>query len=163
MNNRANIIRELVKTRTIRSQEEFIGLLAEKGLQTTQSTLSRDLKRMGISKRHDPEKGYCYVLPEQVRPVQGRLHPEKLVSESIVSIEFSGQMGVIKTLPGCADMVGALIDEHVHPALMGTVAGENTLLLALREAAPHGSILAFLEKIVPGIGNLLIHKNEETL
>ncbi len=158
MNNRADIIQELVRTRVIRSQEELIGLLAEKGILTTQATLSRDLKKLRISKQHDKDGVYCYVLPESAQPQRGILLPESRAGECIVSLEISGQMGVVKTLPGCANMVGALIDEHRLPGLMGTVAGEDTLLLILRENAPQTELLLHLERLIPGIGKRLIEK-----
>ena len=151
MNNRIDIIQELVRKRTIRSQEELIGLLAEQGIQTTQATLSRDLRKLHISKQHDAAGRYCYALPETARSAQAILLSESRAGESIVSLCFSGQMGVIKTLPGCANMVGALVDEHNHPELMGTIAGENTLLLVLREGASHAGILAFLEGFLPNV------------
>ena len=119
MNNRLEIIKELVLTETIRSQEEFIGLLAVRGVHTTQATLSRDLRKLHISKQHDAAGQYRYVLPETARPTQASLAQSR-AGESIVSLCFSGQMGVVKTLPGCANMVGALVDEHEHPALPAT-------------------------------------------
>lgn len=158
MNNRLDIIQELVATRAIRSQEELIGLLAERGIRTTQATLSRDLKKLRISKQHDNTGEPYYMLPDAGRSEMAVLLPESLAGDSILSIDFSGQMGVIKTLPGCANMVGALIDEHSHPTLMGTIAGENTLLLILRENASHTGCLSFLEGLVPGIGKRLIDK-----
>ena len=157
MNNRTDIIQELVRTNLIRSQEELIGLLARQGVRTTQATLSRDLKKLQISKRHDASGGYHYVLPEPVRPAQDVLLPGSRAGESIVSLEISGQVGVVKTLPGCANMVGALVDAHTHPDLMGTIAGEDTLLLILREKTATAVILSFLEGFLPGIGKRLIN------
>lgn len=147
MNNRVQIIQQLVRTRKVHSQEELAALLADQGIQTTQATLSRDLRKLHITKQHDEAGGYYYVLPGQ--SVQNR------TGESIVSLCFSGQMGVVKTLPGCANMVGALVDQHEHPALMGTIAGDDTLLLILREGAAHTGFLVFLEGLIPGIGNKL--------
>jgi transcriptional regulator of arginine metabolism len=155
MNNRIGLIQELVRTHNIRSQEELIGLLAQRGVQATQATLSRDLRKLHISKQHDAAGQYHYVLPEPSRSAQAILLSESRAGESIVSLCFSGQMGVIKTLPGCANMVGALVDEHEHPDLMGTLAGENTLLLALREGTSHAGLLSFLEGFIPGIRNRL--------
>ena len=157
MHNRTDIIQELVRTRIIRSQEELLALLAQRGVQTTQATLSRDLKKLQISKRHDASGGYHYVLPEPERPAQDVLLPGSRAGESIVSLAISGQMGVIKTLPGCANMVGALVDAHTHPALLGTIAGEDTLLLILREQTAPAEIVSFLEGFLPGIGKRLIN------
>jgi transcriptional regulator of arginine metabolism len=155
MNNRINLIQEILRTNKVRSQEELAALLAARGVRTTQATLSRDLRKLQITKYHDPEGGHYYVLPGSDRPVQNILLSDSLAGDSIVSVAFSGQLGVIKTLPGCANMVGALVDEHDHPVLMGTIAGENTLLLLLREGCVHAEVLAFLEGFLPNLGGRL--------
>ena len=156
MNTRINIVQELVRSQAVRSQEELLGLLAERGIQTTQATLSRDLRKLHITKQLDADGQYRYTIPEMARTPQAILLSESRAGESIVSLCFSGQMGIIKTLPGCANMVGALVDEHSHPDLMGTIAGENTLLLVLREGVSHSGFLSFLEKFIPGIRARLI-------
>ena len=155
MNNRINIVQELVRSQAVRSQEELLGLLAERGIRTTQATLSRDLRKLHITKQLDADGQYRYTIPEMARTPQAILLSESRAGESIVSLCFSGQMGIIKTLPGCANMVGALVDQHEHPALMGTIAGDDTLLLILREGAAHTGFLVFLEGLIPGIGNKL--------
>lgn len=158
MNNRTQLIQEFIRTQTVRSQEELASLLAEKGVRTTQATLSRDLKKLQITKQRDASGAYCYFLPATSRP-QNILLSDSRAGECIVSIDFSGQMGVIKTLPGCANMVGALVDDHSHPALMGTIAGEDTLLLILRQGASHAEILTFLESFIPNPGKRLVPVN----
>lgn len=155
MNNRIQLVQEIIRTRKVRSQEELAALLAAKGVTTTQATLSRDLKKLKITKYHDNAGGYYYILPGASRTTQAILLSDSRAGDSIVSVAFSGQMGVIKTLPGCANMVGALVDEHEHPSLMGTVAGEDTLLLVLRQGASHAEILAFLEGFLPNLGERL--------
>ena len=150
MNNRIEIIQRLVRTRKVENQEELAAMLAKEGVQTTQATLSRDLRKLHITKQHDPAGGYYYVLPGQ--------GPQSRAGESIVSLEISGQMGIAKTLPGCANMVGALVDAHRHPSLMGTIAGDDTLLFVLRENASYESFLAFLESFLPGISTKLTEK-----
>ena len=155
MNNRTAIIQQIIRTHKVESQEELAAMLAKEGIQATQATLSRDLRKLHISKQHDAAGHYHYVLPEPSRSAQAILLSESRAGESIVSLCFSGQIGVIKTLPGCANMVGALVDEHEHPDLMGTLAGENTLLLALREGTSHAGLLSFLEGFIPGIRNRL--------
>lgn len=160
MNNRISLIQEIIRTQKVRSQDELAGLLAVRGVTATQATLSRDLKKLQIIKHRDNAGGHYYVLPDAARAPQSVLRPDSLAGDSIVSIAFSGQMGVVKTLPGCANMVGALVDEHSHPALMGTVAGENTLMLVLRQGFPHAEFLAFLEGFIPGVTQRLIDKQD---
>ena len=157
MNTRLDIIQIVLKSRKVRSQEELIGLLAEQGVRTTQATLSRDLKKLCVSKQHDAAGSSFYVLPDAGGKPAEVLMAEGRAAASIVSLALSGQMGVIKTLPGCAGMVGALVDSHSHPCLMGTIAGDDTLLLILRQDALHEELLAFLSGFIPGIENKYIH------
>lgn len=156
MNSRSDIIQELIRSRKIKSQEELIGLLAGRGVKTTQATLSRDLRKLHIYKRRDDAGESCYSLPETARPSQTTLMSQDRAAESVISIAISGQMGVIKTLPGCASMVGAVVDEHPHADLMGTIAGDDTLLLVLRQDVPHTPFIAFLDSFIPGLATKLI-------
>lgn len=143
MNSRISLIQDLLRSRKVRSQEELARLLAAHGIHVTQATLSRDLKKMQVVKQRDAASGNYYVLPEPDRQAQ-----------PVLSVAFSGQMGVIRTLPGCANMIGAVIDDHSHPCLMGTLAGDDTLLLILREKTDFKSLFSFLKSIIPGIANL---------
>lgn len=152
MNNRTAIIQQIIRTNKVESQEELAALLAAKGVQTTQATLSRDLRKLQITKQHDAAGGYYYVLPGHVQ--------QSRAAESILTVDFSGQMGIVKTLPGCANMIGALVDAHQHPALMGTIAGDDTLLLVLRENASFEILTAFLEGFIPDIRTKLMDKSE---
>ena len=151
MNNRARVIRDLIRAHKIRSQEELIDMLAQRGIRTTQATLSRDLKKMQIYKHRDESGENCYVLPEPAGPSQVALLSQNRAAESVLSISLSGQMGVIKTLPGCASMVAAVVDDHPHADLMGTIAGDDTLLLILKQQTSHLAFLAFLGSVIPGL------------
>ena len=160
MNNRLEIIQNIVRERKIRSQDELTLLLAAHGIKTTQATLSRDFKKLGITKRRDARGGSYYTLPEPERTQQAVLFSNSRAGESIVSLDISGQLCVVKTLPGCANMAGALVDEHEHPAVMGTIAGDDTLLLMLRKGYAKVDILAFLEELIPNPSALLINKKD---
>ena len=67
---------------------------------------------------------------------------------------------MVETLPGCVNMAGVLVNEHEHPAVMGTIAGDDTLLLMLRKGYAKVDILAFLEELIPNPSALLINKND---
>lgn len=144
MNNRIRLIQDLLRSRKIRSQGELARLLSSQGIRVTQATLSRDLKKMQVIKLHDPAVGGYYTLPEPDRQ-----------SQPVRSLAFSGQMGIIKTLPGCASMIGAIIDGHSHPSLMGTIAGDDTLLLILTENTDFKVLSTFLKSIIPGLGGIV--------
>ena len=160
MNNRIELIQQIIRERKVRSQEELATLLAAEGIRTTQATLSRDFKKLHISKQHDALGGAYYVLPEPAQTGQSALLSSSRAGESIVSLEISGQLCVIKTLPGCASMAGALADVHSHPAMMGTIAGDDTLLLMLRKDYVRNDFLAFLKRHIPNLDAKLIETND---
>ena len=175
MNNRIELIQQIIRERKVRSQEELATLLAAEGIRTTQATLSRDFKKLHISKQHDALGGAYYVLPEPAQTGQSALLSSSRAGESIVSLEISGQLCVIKTLPGCAGMAGALADAHSHPAMMGTIAGDDTdeflnklgtiagddtLLLMLRKDYVRNDFLAFLKRHIPNLDAKLIETND---
>lgn len=147
---RQRIIRELIRNGRIANQEELSFKLQELGLIVAQATLSRDIKEMQISKLHDDE-GYYYSLarPAFVRK-GGSLAMDS--SDSILSIEFSGVMAVIKTRPGYANMVAAIIDSGEIEEIAGTIAGDDTILIVIREGSTREDLLKSLGKLFHQIG-----------
>ena len=144
---RHNTIKELVKSGMVHSQEELQALLVERGYAVTQATLSRDMKALGIVKMHDPEYGYSYRIPFHSEAQ----HPYAPSVDGVQSIEFSSAFAVIKTRPGFASVVAAILDSSVHDVLMGTIAGDDTVLLLLREGFSREAVLASLSAALPGI------------
>ena len=142
---RQRIIREVVKAGHIASQEELASVLAERGVDVAQATLSRDIKELRMSKLHD-ENGYYYSLPRQ----EAYTDPAAAAGnapDSILSIEFSGPFAVIKTLPGHADMVALVIDNNQVAASAGTIAGDDTIFIVLREGFVREDLLHSLGKL----------------
>lgn len=127
---RLSVIRKIIRSEYISSQEELIARLQECGVQVTQSTLSRDLKFMHVAKVPHKEKGYIYVLPNTSH---GDLAASANISDNIVDIAFSGNMCVITTKPGYASAISVPIDSRGISEVLGTIAGDNTILLILRE------------------------------
>ena len=142
---RHRIIREVLMAGRIASQEELASVLAERGVDVAQATLSRDIKELRMSKLHD-ENGYYYSLPRQ------DASPETSVAsvdapESILSIEFSGPITVIKTRPGHANMVASVIDSNHLAAAAGTIAGDDTIFIIVREGFDKEDLLHSLGKL----------------
>ena len=102
-------IRKLIESELISSQEELLFRLKEMNVEATQSTLSRDLKFMKVAKIPHKEKGYIYVIPESIQNEQREEKVSAIITDTILSIDFSGNMAVIKTLPGYANAVTVLI------------------------------------------------------
>ena len=148
---RLSIIRKIIRSEYISSQEELIKRLEECGVLVTQSTLSRDLKYMHVAKVPHKDKGYIYILPNQT-------HNDHVVStnisDNITDIAFSGNMCVISTKPGYASAISVPIDSKGIPDVLGSIAGDNTILLILREDFSKSRLMAELTMLFPSIANL---------
>lgn len=137
---RRKTLLEILEQNAIFSQEQLQEQLHLKGIETTQATLSRDLKALQVVKT--PSEGYR--LPQQ----KTGLAPQ---ANGILSIEFSGQNAVVKTQPGFAPAVASRIDRRPCVSIMGTLAGDDTILLVLREGFSPDDVLANLKTIIPDI------------
>ena len=108
---RLSVIRKIIRSEYISSQDELIERLEESGVSITQSTLSRDLKFMHVAKIPHKEKGYVYVLPNSSRNDIG---VSTNLSDNITDIAFSGNMCVITTKPGYASAISASQHSNYH-------------------------------------------------
>ena len=150
-------IRKLIESELISSQEELLFRLKEMNVEATQSTLSRDLKFMKVAKIPHKEKGYIYVIPESI---QNEQREEKvsfsqcLITDTILSIDFSGNMAVIKTLPGYANAVTVLIDSENYFEILGTIAGDDTIFIVMREGVSRSELIEALTSVHPAIHTL---------
>ena len=143
---RLSIIRKIIRSEYISSQEELIKRLEECGVQITQSTLSRDLKYMHVAKVPHKEKGYIYVLPNNSRD---DLVISPNITDNITDIAFSGNMCVISTKPGYASAISVPIDNKGISEILGTIAGDNTILLILRDGFDMDSLMEQLYMLFP--------------
>jgi transcriptional regulator of arginine metabolism len=129
---------ELVTSMGIRSQTELARLLAAEGIEVTQATLSRDLDELGAVKLRGADGGApIYVIPEDGSPVRGmqggtsRL--TRLLGELLVSADGSANLTVLRTPPGAAQFLASAIDRAALHEVVGTIAGDDTLLVIARE------------------------------
>ena len=148
---RLSVIRKIIRSEFISSQEELIARLEEHGVKITQSTLSRDLKFMHVAKVPHKDKGYIYVLPNNTRNDHSI---STNVSDNIIDIAFSGNMCVITTKPGYASAISVPIDSKGISEVLGTIAGDNTILMILREGFDMNSLMDQLYMLFPSIRNL---------
>ena len=144
-------IRKLIESELISSQEELLFRLKEMNVEATQSTLSRDLKFMKVAKIPHKEKGYIYVIPESIQNEQREEKVSAIITDTILSIDFSGNMAVIKTLPGYANAVTVLIDSENYFEILGTIAGDDTIMLVVREGCTETGVKNALSLIIPNI------------
>ena len=146
---RHKIIREVIRGRKVGSQEELAAILDKRGIQVAQATLSRDIRDLGITKRHDGGV-YYYSLPGASQANSPKpLAPD--MSGSVSGVEFTGQIAVLKTRPGHANMVASFIDSASLDEIAGTIAGDDTIFLAIREGATKESLSASLGTVLGGL------------
>lgn len=150
MNNKADrqkIIREIIIKNKISRQEDLLLLLVNRGFDLTQATLSRDLQELKIGKIHDAHYGSIYFIPndENEQPLRGSL-----------SIEFSANLAVLKTEGGFANSVAVRIDNTKIDEVIGTIAGNDTIIIVFKDNVPKESYLEVLTKHFPDINQLII-------
>lgn len=144
-------IRKIIGTVKVSTQEELLTILADKGFALTQATLSRDLKFLKVGKVSDPHKGYVYFLPEGSENVQIKLPSAKdnFPVNGFISLKFSNGLGVIRTKSGYASSIASLIDSNAPYEILGTIAGDDTILIIPVEDASPQDIKNALILIMP--------------
>lgn len=148
---RLKSVRKLIKNYRIESQEELLGYLQKEGYEVTQATLSRDLKLLKVGKISDGHSGYVYTLPDE----DERRESEQIFVQDFlrgyVSIDYSGNIVVIKTFGGHADSVSNALDAFNMDEILGTVAGDNCIFACLREGVTGEQFLEALRLRIPEI------------
>jgi transcriptional regulator of arginine metabolism len=132
---RQHRITKLLETKAVGSQGHLVDLLAGEGIEATQTTVSRDLEELGAVKVRLPGGETAYALPElpsqQVAPED---HLRRVLGEWVVEADYSGNLIVLRTPPGSAHVVGSALDRSGFPGVIGTVAGDDTVLVVASEA-----------------------------
>ena len=129
---RQKVILDVIGTRAVATQAELKDLLKSRGFTADQATLSRDIKELGLVKVSDDGVHYRYAPVEAVsRPLQPR--PAAILARMVRKVNWSGNLLVLKTAPGEANPVGLALDHLNWPDVVGTVAGDDTLLVVVKE------------------------------
>jgi transcriptional regulator of arginine metabolism len=148
---RLKTIKRIIKGNRIASQEELLGFLIAEGYSVTQATLSRDLKLLKVGKVSEGQTGYYYTLPGE----EDRRESEKSYVQDFqrgyVSIEFSRNIGVVRTLTGHANSVALALDNLGMEEILGTIAGDDTVLLVLKEGVSGSLIIEKLREKIPDL------------
>lgn len=138
-------IRTLVREGRYSSQEELREALAHRDFDVTQATLSRDIRELRLLKVPDAEGGSAYTLPPEAWDQTPKL--ERLLAALFVGAEGTGNLLVLKTLAGGAQPVAVAIDWEEWPEVLGTIAGDDTILMILRDAHHLGTVQRRLEDL----------------
>lgn len=150
-NDRLEAIKLLISSQEIGSQKELLEALEAEGFIVTQATLSRDLKQLKVAKAASMNGRYVYVLPNETmyRRVQKPLPArEMMLTPGFLSIQFSGNIGVIKTRPGYASSIAYNIDNSDILEILGTIAGDDTIMIVVKEGVQEFEIIDLLHELV---------------
>jgi transcriptional regulator of arginine metabolism len=148
---RLRVVRSLIQEKKITSQEELLDHVKEHGIHTTQATLSRDLKYLKATKKYDDTLGgYMYVLPENQASSGQEI---RFALDEFISLDFSGNIAVIKTSSGFANAIAIYLDRIYFEEAVGTVAGDDTILIVLREGVRKKDFVDSLLEHIPELKN----------
>lgn len=145
---RHRAIATLIREGTAASQENLAGRLGDLGFAVTQATVSRDLEQLGAVKvRRDGR--LLYALPDQLAPASlGSDRLAAVIRDWVRTIDVAGNLVVLKTPPGSAHLVGVALDESALDDVVGTICGDDTLFVAIRDSA---SAAAFADQLRSGL------------
>ncbi|CQD24688.1 ArgR family transcriptional regulator [Mycolicibacterium conceptionense] len=142
----------LLASRQVSSQTELAALLGQEGIEVTQATLSRDLEELGAVKLRGADGGAgAYIIPEDGSPVRGvsggteRL--TRLLGELLVSTDASANLAVLRTPPGAAHYLASALDRAALPYVVGTVAGDDTILVVARDPMTGAELATTIENL----------------
>ncbi|WP_423189198.1 arginine repressor [Alkalibacterium sp. f15] len=125
---RQMLIKQIVLNHEVSTQDDLLERLHEKGIKATQATISRDIKELNLIKSASSDGGVKYILYQnnQVSMEEKLSSTIKSVVTGITHVEF---INIVKTIPGNAHVIGALVDDIHYPEIVGTVAGNDTIML----------------------------------
>ncbi|MDT7619004.1 MAG: transcriptional regulator of arginine metabolism [Pseudonocardiales bacterium] len=143
---------ELISQRQVHSQSELLALLEADGIGTTQATLSRDLDELGAVKLRGADGGApVYVIPDDGSPVRGieggTARLARLLGDLLVSADASGNLAVLRTPPGAAHYLASALDRAALHDVVGTIAGDDTLMVVAREPLTGAELVAQLREL----------------
>lgn len=155
-NERMEVLRLILTNTEVGSQEALLQELEAEGYKVTQATLSRDLQKLKAAKVASAT-GYRYMLPENPlyrRRISAEV-PGFLRNTGFVGLEFSGNIALLRTRPGYAAGIATDIDEHNFASVVGTIAGDDTILVLIRENFDRTTVMSDLSEVLPAIKKLM--------
>ena len=142
---RQRMIADWLREQRVGSQEELVARLGLAGIAATQATVSRDLDELGAVKvRRDG--AIRYLLPDQIEPGHAAAKLDRLLAEWVTEVVPAGNLVVLKTPPGSANLVANALDSAGIEGIAGTIAGDDTIFIALADGAGPGAMAAMLRK-----------------
>ena len=153
-NDRIEVLKMLISSKEMGCQEEVMQALKSEGFPITQATLSRDMKQLRIAKASSMNGTSVYVLPNETmykRVRKPKAATTLLQTSGFVSLNYAGNLGVIKTRPGYASSIAYNIDVSNLPEILGTIAGDDTIFIVLKEGSSKEEFEKGLEGLIPSL------------
>jgi len=141
---RRRIILEIIASKRISTQEELRDELVRAGYEVTQATVSRDIKDLQLIKVPDPQ-GYHYALPDQPVVNHSNNRLQRVFQDSVLKVDYSENIIVIKTLPGAAQPVASVLDAWGKSEILGSVGGDDTVMIVIK---PKEAVMNIMEEIM---------------
>ena len=145
---RQSVIMDIINERDIETQNQLMEALAERGLKSTQATLSRDIREMLLVKELGPRGNYRYVAAAKQDNSDLDVRLKKIFRESVVSYDVAQNILVIKTLPGLAPAACSALDGMSIDGLVGTIAGDDTAFLAMKDSNAAITLYREIEQLI---------------
>ena len=137
-------IKEIIQREGIETQEELAAELRREGYEVTQATVSRDIKELRLVKVASGNDRYRYAFPADGMFSGSAKRMQKVFRDSVTNIDFSENIVVVKTSPGAAQSVALVIDNEAQPEIIGTVAGDDTVIAVIKpKSAVNGVVDRF--------------------
>lgn len=136
-----------IREHDIETQEELAEVLRAEGIEVTQATISRDIKELGLVKVPTPQGGYRYALPFDRALADVLKQAERIFSDSVTGIDFAENLVMVKTLTGRAQAVAAALDELNWREVVGTIAGDDSILVVVRHRQVVEALVEKLHKL----------------
>jgi len=158
---RQHLIASVIERSPIHSQGELVELLNERGVVATASTVSRDLTELEAVRVRHVDGSLVYAVPSEgadrtPRPADGGLAAQqrlaRLAHELLVSADASANLVVLRTPPGAAQFLASAVDHAGHPGILGTIAGDDTVLVIVRERAGGSAMASYFTELATSEG-----------
>ncbi|MFZ5688169.1 MAG: arginine repressor [Bacillota bacterium] len=141
-------ILEIITSSKIETQDELAHSLRKLGFIMTQATISRDIKELGLVKVPDPAGSYYYAVPQEIKTSNSKERLRRLFIDNVVKLDFSENLIIVHTLSGTAHAVAASLDKVEWPNVIGTVAGDDTILIVVKPKAAVEKVMREMQTLL---------------
>ena len=146
-NRRQSAIRSIIQEHDVETQGELANYLNQNGFQVTQATVSRDIKEMRLVKVSTDHGRYKYAFSDKGDARSSGV-PLRVFADTVVNLELAGNLLVVHTLAGSASAAAEALESQHWPEIIGTIAGDNTIFIAVKDSITGNELLKKLRRLV---------------